>query len=76
MQGKHEEKVITERLKQNTITLTKELEDIKTIVISIFDTIIELNESNDYGSPEVRKRRISEICRNTIKELDKSSNQI
>lgn len=74
MQGKHEEKAIEERLVEKIVQLNTEIEETRLVVVNIFDTILKLNESNDYGSPEVRKRRISEICRNTIKELDKPLN--
>lgn len=82
MKGKHEEKAIEERLVEKIVQLNQEVEEIKVIVANVFDTIKGLNESNDYGSPEVRRRLISEICENTIrslmsldieKELDKPS---
>lgn len=82
MKGKHEEKTVEENLVQKIVQLNTEIEEIKLIVVNIFDTIKTLNESNDYGSPEVRRRKISEICNNAInglmshdieKELDKPS---
>lgn len=76
MKGKHEEETMLQRLIEKTNLLNKEIDETKLVIINVFDTILTLNESNDYGSPQVRKRLISEICRNTIKELDKSSNQI
>ena len=69
MKGKHEVKTVEENLVQKIVQLNTEIEEIKLVVVNIFDTIKTLNESNDYGSPEVIRRRISEICENTIRSL-------
>ena len=69
MKGKHEVKTVEENLVQKIVQLTKEKEEIKLIAANVIDTIKTLNESNDYGSPEVRRRKISEICENAIKEI-------
>ena len=76
MKGKHEAETMLQRLIEKSNQLNKELDETRLAIRNVFDTVLELNESNDYGSPEVRKRLISEICRNTIKELDKPLNYI
>lgn len=47
----------------------REIKEIKHSVADVLEKIRDLNESNDYGQPEIRKRRISEICTDTRYEL-------
>lgn len=54
----------------NTILSLKETIKAKEETISCKDKEIkDINESNDYSAPEVRKRKISELCTNTQYEL-------
>ena len=70
MGGKHTSEAVTIRQLEETITLKdKEIKDIKNSLADTLQLIRDLNESNNYGDPTQRKRRISEICTDTIYEL-------
>lgn len=47
----------------------KEIHDIKYSLADILEEIRNINEANDYGQPEVKRRKISELCTNTRYEL-------
>lgn len=68
--GKHSEKE-QEIKKLNKIieSRDKEIFDIKTSLADVFQRIRNINEANSYSAPEVKQRRISEICTDTIYEL-------
>lgn len=58
-----------QRLKEIIKRKDKEIQDIKFSVSDILLQIRMINESNDYNAPEVKKRKISELCTNTRYEL-------
>ena len=60
----------TIKAKEETISCKdKEIKDIKESIFKVLQEIRDINESNDYSAPEVRKRKISELCTNTQYEL-------
>lgn len=70
MKGKHTEQSIKIKQLEETIKLKdKEIKDIKTSLADILLHIRVLNESNSYGDPSIKKRKISEICTDTRYEL-------
>ena len=70
MKGKHTEQSIKIKQLEETIRLKdKEIKDIKTSLADILLHIRVLNESNSYGDPSIKKRKISEICTDTRYEL-------
>lgn len=70
MGGKHTSDAVKIRQLEETITLKdKEIRDIKFSLADRLQEIRDLNESNDFGDPTQRKRKISEICTDTIYEL-------
>lgn len=46
-----------------------EIQDIKTSLADILQQIRDINESVNEIDPEVKRRKISEMCNNTIYEL-------
>jgi hypothetical protein len=55
---------------EETIRLKdKEILDIKFSVSNILLKIRNINESNDYNAPDVKRRKISELCTQTRYEL-------
>ena len=70
MIGKHSEESIKIKQLEETIRLKdKEIKDIKTSLADILLRIRILNESNSYGDPSIKKRKISELCTDTRYEL-------
>lgn len=68
--GKHSEKEQEiKRLNKIIALRDKEIFDIKTSLADVFQRIRNMNECNAYSAPEVKQRRISEICTDTIYEL-------
>lgn len=68
--GKHTEKgQEIKRLNKIIALRDKEIFDIKTSLADVFQRIRNMNECNAYSAPEVKQRRISEICTDTIYEL-------
>lgn len=47
----------------------REINDIKVSLADILQNIRDINESDKYVDPNVKKREISELCTNTIYEL-------
>lgn len=47
----------------------REINDIKIYLADILQNIRDINESDKYVDPNVKKREISELCTNTIYEL-------
>lgn len=58
-----------QKLKEIIEIKDKEIKDIKFSVADVLLQIRMLNESNDYNAPEVKKKKISELCTNTRYEL-------
>jgi len=70
MIGKHSEESIKIKQLEETIRLrNQEIKDIKNSVADILLRIKILNESNSYGDPSIKKRKISELCTDTRYEL-------
>lgn len=70
MMGKHTNEAVRIRQLEETIRLKdKEIKDVKLSLADILQQIRDLNESNNYSDPSVRKRKISEICTDTRYEL-------
>lgn len=70
MKGKHTDEALKIKQLEETIKAKdKEIKDVKYSVAEILLQIRNLNESNDYNDPSVRKRKISEICTNTRYQL-------
>lgn len=70
MIGKHSEESIKIKQLEETIRLRdQEIKDIKNSVADILLRIKILNESNSYGDPSIKKRKISELCTDTRYEL-------
>ena len=70
MIGKHTNEAVKIRQLEETIRLKdKEIKDVKLSLADILLQIRDLNESNNYSDPGVRKRKISEICTDTRYEL-------
>ena len=70
MIGKHtEEAQKIMQLEETIARKDKEIKDIKFSLANVLLRIRNLNESNDYGAPSVKRRKISELCTNTRYEL-------
>ena len=70
MIGKHtDEGQRIKQLEETVAAKDKEIKDIKFSLADILLKIRDLNESNDYGDPSVKKRKISELCTDTRYEL-------
>ena len=70
MKGKHTEEALKIKQLEETISLNeKEIKDIKFSVSDILLQIRNINESNDYSDPSVKRRKISELCTDTRYEL-------
>lgn len=70
MNGKHSEETLKIKHLEETIALKeKEIKDIKFSVSDILLQIRNINESNNYSDPSVKRRRISELCTDTRYEL-------
>lgn len=70
MNGKRSQELIEiKRLKDTILQKEKEVKDIKFSVSDILMQIRDTNESNDYSDPSVKKRKISELCTDTIYQL-------
>lgn len=70
MKGKHTEEALKIKQLEETISLKeKEIKDIKFSVSDILLQIRNINESNDYSDPSVKRRKISELCTDTSYEL-------
>lgn len=68
--GKHSQEGLKIKQLEKTIALKeKEIKDIKFSVADILLQIRNLNESNDYSDPSVKKRKISELCTDTRYKL-------
>lgn len=70
MRGKHTEEALKIKQLEETIKLRdKEIKDIKRSLADKLQEIRNYNEGNDLNDPEQRKRKISEMCTDTIYEL-------
>lgn len=70
MMGKHSEQGLKIKQLEETIALKdQEIKDIKFSVADILLQIRNINESNNYSDPSVKKRKISELCTDTRYEL-------
>lgn len=70
MAGKHSEESAKIKKLEETIALKdKEIKDIKISVADVSLKIRTINEANNYYAPEVKTRKISELCTDTRYEL-------
>ena len=70
MAGKHSEESAKIKKLEETIALKdKEIKDIKISVADVLLKIRTINEANSYSAPEVKTRKISELCTDTRYEL-------
>lgn len=70
MAGKHTDDGLKIKQLEETIRLKdQEIKDIKYSLADILLRIRTLNESNNYGDPSVKRRKISELCTDTRYEL-------
>lgn len=70
MMGKHSQEALKIKQLEETIELKKkEIKDIKFSVSDVLLQIRNINESNNYSDPSVKKRKISELCTDTRDEL-------
>ena len=70
MMGKHSQEALKIKQLEETIELKeKEIKDIKFSVSDVLLQIRNINESNNYSDPSVKKRKISELCTDTRYEL-------
>lgn len=70
MMGKHtEEAQKIKQLEETIVAKNKEIKDIKFSVADVLLQIRNLNESNNYADPSVKRRKISELCTDTKYEL-------
>lgn len=70
MMGKHTEEA--QKIKQLEETIAAKDKEIKDIKFSVSDVLLQirnLNESNNYADPSVKRRKISELCTDTRYEL-------
>ena len=65
MSEQHEIKRLSSIIERKDI----EIQDIKTSLADILQQIRDINESVNEIDPEVKRRKISEMCTNTIYEL-------
>lgn len=56
-------------LKETIKAKDREIKDIKRSIFERLQEIRDINESNDYNAPEVKKRKITELCTTTQYEL-------
>lgn len=70
MKGKHTDQgQEISKLKRTIELKDQEIKDIKTSIASVLQSIRNLNESNNFSDPSVIKRKISELCTDTIYQL-------
>ena len=70
MLGKHTDEGIKIKQLEETISLKeKEIKDIKFSVSDVLLQIRDINESNNYSDPSVKRKKISELCTDTRYEL-------
>lgn len=70
MPGKHtEQELKVSELKKVIERKDREIRDIKNSLAEVLQDIRNINESNDYNNREIIKRKISELCTDTIYEL-------
>lgn len=70
MIGRHKKRCIKiNELEKKIQRRNEEIRDIKSSLIIVLESIIKTNESNNYGQPDVKKAKISQICRDTIYQL-------
>lgn len=70
MPGKHTQEALRINELEETIRLKdKEIKDIKYSVADVLERIRNLNESNSYSDPSLKRRKISELCTDTRYEL-------
>lgn len=70
IKGKHTEEALKIKELEETIKLRdKEIKDIKFSLADVLLQIRTLNESNSYGDPSIKRRKISELCTDTRYEL-------
>lgn len=70
MMGKHtEEAQKIKQLEETVEAKDKEIKDIKFSVADVLLKIKNLNESNNYADPSIKRRKISELCTDTRYEL-------
>lgn len=68
--GKHTETSQEIKRLEKVIDLkNREIHDIKLSLADVLLEIRTINESNEYSAPEVKRRKISELCTNTRYEL-------
>ncbi len=67
MMGKHSQEAL--KIKQLEETIELKEKEIKDIVSDVLLQIRNINESNNYSDPSVKKRKISELCTDTRYEL-------
>lgn len=68
--GKHTETSQEIKRLEKVIDLKdREIHDIKLSLADVLLEIRTINESNEYSAPEVKRRKISELCTNTRYEL-------
>lgn len=70
MPGKHSEEALElNRLKKELQAKENEMFELKTSLAEILQQIRNLNESNNCSNESVIKRKISELCTDTIYDL-------
>ena len=61
--GKHTSEALRiKELEESIKQKDKEMLELKLDMANVFNEIRTLNESNDYGDPSVKRRKISELC--------------
>lgn len=70
MIGKHTKEGLEIKEQKETIKRKdREIRDVKLSIADVLEEIRKINESNNYSDESVKRRKISELCRDTIYEL-------
>lgn len=70
MPGKHSQEALEIKRLEETIKLRdREIKDIKLSVSDVLLKIRNINESNNYSDPSLKRRKISELCTDTRYQL-------
>ena len=75
--GKHSEQALKNKeLEKIIIEKDKVIFNMETEMSDVLQQIRQINESNECGDPSVKKRKISELCTDTIYKLLVKKNEL
>lgn len=70
MMGKHSKEALEIKQLEDRVSLKeKEIKDIKFSISDVLLQIKNINESNEYSDPSIKRKKISELCMDVRYEL-------